>query len=260
MIFRWLRNRRRRKLTDAPFPPEWESWLADNVPLLDGLVPADRATLRARIQVLVAEKNWEGCGGLEMTDEIKVTVAAQAALLTLHFDEPFFDHVLSILVYPTAYLAPNSVPAGGEIQIEGGHSHRLGEAWWQGPVILSWQDVLAGGRREDPGANLVLHEFAHQLDMLNGRIVDGTPPVGGPEQLDRWIDAMTPAYERLVRHCHRGRAGFLNCYAATNVGEFFAVATEAFFTDPLHVYHSEPEVYGVLRDFYRQDPAAWEST
>jgi Mlc titration factor MtfA (ptsG expression regulator) len=255
MIFRWLRRRRRRKLLAEPFPAEWHAILKHNVWRYAYLTPEQQSKVRDDLRVLVAEKNWEGCGGLAMSDEIRVTVAAQIALLVLGFQEQYFDHVQSILVYPDAYVARDTTIAHGNLVLEG-DSAREGEAWYRGPVILSWAEVLASGQHAGGADNLVCHEFAHQLDMLNGRHVDGTPPLESADQLRRWTTVVGRHYRRLVRDCENGRRTLLDCYGATHVGEFFAVATETFFERPLALQQHHPELYDVLRNYYRQDPAA----
>ncbi len=135
-----------------------------------------------------------------------------------------------------------------------GGSGRLGEAWYRGPVILSWADARAGGQDPRDGQNVVLHEFAHQLDMLDGS-ADGIPPLPAGEPTRHWRTVMKAEYERLVRESERGRATLLDEYGATSEAEFFAVATECFFEKPLPLSREHPELYGVLSDFYRQDPA-----
>lgn len=254
MVFGWFRNRRRRRLLAQPFPEAWERILEEDFALWPELSESERSKLKQSIQIFVAEKNWEGCGGLQLTDAMRVLIAAQACLLGLGFDELYFDHVLSILVYPDAYRAPGDQNPGDWIHTEGG-SPRMGEAWWQGPVILSWKHSLAGAREETKGENLVLHEFAHQLDMLNGRTVDGTPPLEDQAQLDRWIEVMTEGYQQLIRDCRRGHPSVMSCYGTTNVGEYFAVATESFFSRPLKFRSEFPAVYEVLAEYYQQDPA-----
>jgi MtfA peptidase len=210
------------------------------------------------VQVLVAEKNWEGCHGLTLTEEMKVTIAAQACLLVVALPEDiYFDHVLSILVYPTGYIAPETPIGRGGIVIDEGGQARLGEAWWRGPVILSWEHALAGGRLTTPGHNLVLHEFAHQLDMMNGRTVDGTPQLSNVEQMRRWAAVMEPAYQQLIHECEHDGHGFIDCYGATNRAEFFAVLTESFFERPESLKSHKPQVYEVLSHYYRLDPASW---
>jgi len=257
MIFNWFKNRRRTKILATPFPDSWNELIRDNVVHDQHLTHEQQKKLRRLVQIFVAEKNWEGCGGLGMTDEIKVTIAAQACLMVVGMDaDLYFDHVLSILVYPTGYVAPGAHVSGNGLVLESGQP-RLGEAWWRGPVILSWADARSGGRRETPGHNLVLHEFAHQLDMMNGRITDGTPPLKTKDQHDRWVSVLGPEFDRLVENCSCGHRGFIDCYGATNPAEFFAVITEAFFERPgvLRLHHAD--AYNVLRDYYGLDPAEW---
>ena len=238
------------------FPEEWNAILRANVFHDQRLSDGQRARLRELIQVFVAEKNWEGCNGFAVTDEVKVTIAAQACFLVLGLQDANFDHVLSILVYPDSYVAQTVETTRAGVVVERGHA-RLGEAWWRGPVILSWSDVLAGGRRESPGRNLVFHEFAHQLDMMNGRMLDGTPPLETKEKLQRWVGVLAPAYHRLVEECRLGLRGVIDCYGTTNVAEFFAVVTESFFEHPQSLNNDHPLVYEVLRDYFRLDPITW---
>lgn len=257
MILNWFRHRRRAKILAAPFPESWNELIRCNVMHDQYLTREQQQRLRQMVQVFVAEKNWEGCGGLTLTDEIRVTIAAQACLLVVGMEDYlFFDHVLSILVYPTGYVAQGTHISRAGLVLEGGQP-RLGEAWWRGPVILSWSDARSGGRMEAPGHNLVLHEFAHQLDMMNGRICDGTPLLKTAGQVERWVFVLEPEFNRLVDQCRRGHRGFLDCYGATNPAEFFAVITETFFERSEALRMHLPDAYNVLRDFYRLDPAEW---
>ncbi len=256
MLFKWLKRRRRRRILEEPFPDEWNAIIASNVVHDRQLLADQQRRLREMTQVFVAEKNWEGCRGLEITDEVKVTIAALACLLVLGQNNVYFDHVLSILVYPDPYVAKDVEITRAGVVIEGGQT-RLGEAWWRGPVILSWSDVLSGGRRQQPGQNLVFHEFAHQLDMMNGRTLDGTPPIESQQHFQRWVKVLQPEYERLVHACRHGRRSFIDCYAATNVAEYFAVITEVFFENSRMLSSHLPHVYDILRDYYRLDPAHW---
>jgi Mlc titration factor MtfA (ptsG expression regulator) len=254
MILSWLRRRRRRRLLAPPFPATWWNILEKGVSQYSRLSAAEQSKLRGDLRILVAEKHWEGCGGLKLDDTVKVTIAAQAALLLLGFEEEYFRHVKTILVYPGAYVAPSRTVAGGGVVIEG-HSSREGEAWYRGPVILSWADARSAAGKKNSRHNVVLHEFAHQLDMENGDSVDGTPRVGSRDQYRRWEKVMQLAYDRLVRRCRHGLPTLLDCYGATNRGEFFAVATECFFGQPAAMKNRHPRLYRILREFYRQDPA-----
>jgi Mlc titration factor MtfA (ptsG expression regulator) len=259
MFWNWWKRRRRQGVFVQPFPDAWREILQANVRHCQQLSPDEIVKLQGLTHVLVADKNWEGCGGLNMTDEIRVTIAAQIALLVLGFEPPqYFDHVQSILVYPDVYVAPGHTVTRGGVVMEG-DSAREGEAWYRGPVVLSWSDALAGGRRRANGGNVVLHEFAHQLDMLNGRVTDGVPPLEDPRQADRWIRVTGEHYKRLARDCRHGRPPVLDCYGTTNPTEFFAVATEAFFERSDALLRHHPELYEILRDYYQQDPASWKS-
>lgn len=257
MFFDWLRRRRRRRILAQPFPESWHEIITTNVRHSAHLTEDQLHRLRQKIQIFVAEKNWEGCRGLEITDEVKVTIAALACLLVLELKQDvYFDHVLSVLVYPNSYVASGIEIGRAGVVVEGGQA-RLGEAWWRGPVILSWHEVLAAGRRNSPGQNLVFHEFAHQLDMMNGRLTDGVPPLEADDEVQRWLDVLGPEYDRLVEKCRRGHHGFIDCYGATNAAEFFAVLTEVFFENPHQLTVHHPDAYAVLRDYYRQDPVTW---
>ena len=204
--------------------------------------------------MFVAEKNWEGCGGLQMTDEIRVTIAANVAILVLGFEQQYFDRVLSILVYPTAYVAQGKVYSESGVVLEGDSAR--GETSYRGPIVLAWSDVLGGTRNRRHGSNVVLHEFAHQLDMLNGRNVDGTPELETDEQYQRWAQVFDEHYRRLVHDCQHGQPTLLDCYGATSPSEYFAVATEMFFMRPQAFADWHPALYSLFSDFYRQQPAA----
>jgi Mlc titration factor MtfA (ptsG expression regulator) len=254
MLFSWLRRRRRRKILARPFPPEWLGYLRKNVAHYQYLSEAEQAKLRDDLRIFIAEKYWEGCGGLHMTDEIKVTIAAQACLLLLNLEHNYYDRVLTILVYPHGYQVRGPEGGLGGAILEG-TTDRLGEAHYRGPVILAWDEVLADGRHPNRGQNLVFHEFAHQLDMLDG-VIDGTPPLRDRNQARRWHDIMTTEYQRLIRASEQGRATLLDKYGTTDEAEFFAVATECFFDRPTAMAQRHPQLYDLLREYYRQDPAA----
>ena len=253
MIFSWLRHRRRRKLLAEPFPREWLGYLERNVAHYEHLSPDEQARLRDALRIFVDEKNWEGCDGLVLTDEMKVTVAAQASLMTLGLPgEPFRD-VLSILIYPAGYAVPTERwHQGWSIK---GESARLGESWYRGPVILSWAEIEDDTRNPGCGNNLIWHEFAHQIDMLD-RSTNGTPPLESRAARQQWHDVMTAEFQQLRRDAHNGRATLLDTYGAESEAEFFAVATECFFDVPVELRQEHPRLYEILANYYRQDPAA----
>jgi Mlc titration factor MtfA (ptsG expression regulator) len=250
VIFSWLRRRRRKKLLAQQFPDAWREILAQ-YPFYGRLDEGERSRLHDVLRVLVAEKNWEGCYGLELTDEIRVTVAGLAALLVMNIEHDYFERVTSILVYPTTY--PSVFPHRDGAGVVSEDAPMYGEAWYRGPVLLAWDEVRQGALDPKDGSNLVLHEFAHRLDMLDG-YVDGTPPLGLRERYADWARVMTEEFEALVESARRGRRSVLDPYGATNEAEFFAVAVEAFFEKPRQMQGKHAELYDLLRAYFRQDP------
>lgn len=254
MIFDWFRERHRKELIEQPFPEPWAAWLEENFAHYAYLTDEERAKLHNDLRIFVDEKSWEGCGGLEMNEEIKVTIAAQACLLLLNLEHNYYANIESVLVYPTAYVArEQEVGPGGVVTV--GPSGRLGEAWLTGPVILSWMDVKTGGMNEHDGRSVVLHEFAHKLDLGDGS-ADGVPRLENDTQYDRWADVMSAEYKRLVEDAEKGHATLLDDYGATDAAEFFAVATECFFEKGVQMRESHPELYEVMKSYYKQDTAA----
>jgi len=249
----WLRRRRRRRIGARPLPPEWRRFLEANFAQYEWLAPDERTRLDALTQILVAEKNWEGCKGLAMTDEIKVTIAAQAGLLAIGLADEYFESILSVLVYPGAYLARQTElqPGGVVVEID---SARLGEASSVGAIVLSWPDVLRSGRIPDDGVNVVFHEFAHALD-LQGHGFDGAPLLESRAQYQTWAEVMTAEYHRLILRTRHGRPTLLDPYGTVSEAEFFAVVTESFFEQPLDMQVEHPKLYELFRDFFHQDPA-----
>jgi hypothetical protein len=252
MIFSWFTNDGRKSLLAEPFPEAWREWLASNMRQYAHIEPSKQDMVQAVVRVFVAEKHWDAGTGLTVTDEMKVTVAAQASLLVLGFDEPyFFDRVKSIILHPGAYKRS---PRLQRYLNQGEGRSYLGEAWYHSPIVLSWQDTLDAGRDASSGVIVVLHEFAHYLDGLDGD-VDGTPPLPDREQEKTWYRVTEAEYRRLVGQARRSEVTLLSQYGATNRAEFFAVATECFFEQPHAMQRQHEELYAVLRDFYRQDPA-----
>jgi MtfA peptidase len=251
-MFDIFKRRRRERLRSAPFPPAWLDIIVKNVPIYNRLPEADRRELQGHIQVFLFEKHFEGCGGLELTDEMKVTIAAQACLLLLHREADCYTRLITILVYPHAYVARSVEPIGNGVVLEG-ETVRLGEAWRDGVVVLSWDDVRSGATDIHDGQNVVLHEFAHQLDQEDGS-ADGAPMLERRSQYVTWARVLGAEYEKLRRDAERGRSSVLDQYGATNPAEFFAVATECFFENPVPLEKKHPELYAELKAYYRQDP------
>jgi Mlc titration factor MtfA (ptsG expression regulator) len=252
MIFGWLRKRRRRALLATPFPDSWPPWL-DPLPFYAALNGEERARLHDILRVIVAEKTWTGSTDFPVTEEMKVLVAAQAALLILEIEHDYYARVDEIILRPSSYTAGYVHRDAGGVVSEG--ARNLGEAWYRGPVVLAWDGVRQGAEDPKDGHNLVFHEFAHKLDMLDG-FVDGTPPLHRRSEYKLWTQVMTEEYEALQEAARRGRRSVLDRYGATNEAEFFAVATETFFEKPRQLQQRHEALYNLLQSYYRQDPLA----
>lgn len=253
---RQLRRRSRAERLARSFS-EGESTILDRCFPRWRWIPADlQARFSGYTRVLMEEKNYEPCGGLdEVSEEMKLVIAAQAAMTILGKSDPdFFPRLHSILVYPGGFRDRGRRRFGIDDEDRG---VLYGESWETGSVILSWDNVLAGGSNDDDGMNVVIHEFAHQIDQYNG-VADGLPKLESREACVRWGSVMERHYEELKEASKtRDPEPFLDPYGATDPCEFFAVATEAFFEDPLDLDYEHPELYGLLADFYGLDPAGW---
>ena len=256
-MFRWLTERRRKQLLEEPFPEAWTAILEDNVGAYRLLDADEQQRLRDLVQVFVAEKHWEGCGGLELTDEMRVTIAGAGCLMILAREHDLFDDVESILVYPSTVVAPPERrgffdPRMTPLRTE---TALLGEAHYKGPVILAWDDVKLGAANPHDARNVVIHELAHKIDFVDGEI-DGTPPLETREERRTWGVVFSAAFLTQQARAENGAKSFLRDYAITNEAESFAVVSEAFFEKPRQLEEALPEVYAALRDFYKLDLAA----
>lgn len=236
---------------ERPFPQAWREILQRNVLLYRRLPEFLQQELHGHIQIFLEEKSFEGCGGLTITEEIKVTVAGLACLLLLNRPSTHYKDLRTILVYPSAYFADEQQKEDGVV--------RLGESWVHGTVVLSWSDVTRSANDVKDGRNLVLHEFAHQLDQEDGA-ADGVPDLELESQYVTWAQVLSKEYETLVKRTRRGQKTLMRAYGATNAAEFFAVATEVFFERPQKMKRKHPELYEELRRFYRLDPVKWSGT
>ena len=228
--------------------------LERNVPVYGRLSDADRNELKGHIQVFLAEKRFEGAGGLTITDEIRVAIAAHACVLLLHRTTDYYPGLYTVIVYPGAYVAGRTVREPMGIVTERTET-RLGESSPRGAVVLSWNAVEAAASDVGDCRNVVLHEFAHQLDAEDGS-VEGAPVLSDRSRYVVWARILGREYERLRRDAFHGRSTVLDRYGATSPAEFFAVATECFFTRPGLLKARHPELYAELKGYYRQDPAA----
>ena len=248
------RKQKRRMLLNTPFPPAWEDVLKKNLPPYGRLSPQLRQQLHDATRIFIAEKSFEGCGGLTLTDEIKVTIAAQACMLLLNREVKYYPRLYSVLVYPSTYVAGTSHTLGGRPQEA---SVRLGESWNTGAVVLAWDSVKNGAANFNDGHNVTMHEFAHQLDQDYGA-ADGAPVLKNHSAYSAWAKVFSKEYERLRRKTARGRKSVMDAYGATNPAEFFAVATETFFEKPGQLKSKHPELYEELYNFYRVNPIEWD--
>src|SRR5881628_1590163 len=240
------------RLPTGPIPDAWPGIVERNVSLARGLSSDERERLLRLVQVFLADKHFEGCGGLTLTEEMKVTIATEACLLLLHLEGPCYPTLRTVLVYPHGFV-PKLARSPGTGEMVPSPVRLMGESWGDGVVVISWDDTIRGARNPVDGENVVLHEFAHQLDAEDG-VTDGAPLLG-PSALRTWGGVLSEEYERLRRDIAHDRGSALDDYGATNKAEFFAVATETFFEKPLQLEREHPELYGQLQQFYQQDPA-----
>ncbi|MFT6831110.1 MAG: Mlc titration factor MtfA (ptsG expression regulator) [Planctomycetota bacterium] len=252
MLIRLYKNWSRRRLLRNGFPKAWIPYLED-LPFVSKLITEQRRRLEELTVVLIDQVYWEGRAGLEVTDEMRVSVAAQACRLTLALGDDAYRGVQTVYLFPATYSAPGG--GSGEAGVHGdGASHRLGEAWLRGPVVLSWDATRRGAANDDDGRNVIYHEFAHKLDMIDG-YADGTPPARNRAAYDTWTKVAGVEFERLKKDTERGKNTLLDAYGATNQAEFFAVATEVFFERPERLQDRHADLYACLASFYGQDPA-----
>ena len=247
------RELRRAEITNRPFPDNWERVLRSSLPRGWRLPAEGMDRLRRCVQIFIAEKDFLGLDGLEITDEIRVTVAAPACLLLIgipHLD--VYPRLREVLIHPHVF--------GDEIEAVGpnGRRYRIprihaGEAWVRGPVVLAWDSVRRSIASPCDGYNVIFHEFAHVLDMQAG-IADGAPPLDTRDQQREWSRVFNEEYQAFTAATRAGRPTLLNPYGATKPAEFFAVVTEHFFEQPRQLRTKHPELYGQLRAFYQQDP------
>jgi len=256
VVFSFLKKRKRARLRAVSFPDAWAAHLDANAPVYRRLPDDLRAQLHGHIHVFLAEKVFEGCNGLEMTDEIRVTIAGQACLLVLNRDTDYFPDLVTVLVYPSVFYADLAEPDEHGHIVSEYQEDRSGESWDLGVVILSWQDIAQLASTGRSGYNVVLHEFAHQLDMENGAL-DGAPKLPTRSRRDAWRRAFGEAYDRFERAVSSGRSTMLDPYGAGDPSEFFAVATESFFERPVALRHEYPSLYEELARYYCVDPASW---
>jgi hypothetical protein len=252
-VFRF-KKRKREKLRAKELKSEWKEIIIKNVKFYNYLSEEMKKELHGLINIFLDEKTFEGCEGLELTDEIKITIAAQACLLLLGRKSDIYPTLRTILVYPHAYFAPLKQRMEDGSIIEG-YQARLGESWSRGQVVLAWDEILQDTNDIHDGHNLVLHEFAHQLDNESGA-AEGIPDFDKRSTYIVWARVLTKEYNNLISDIIHHRHPLLDQYGATNPAEFFAVATEYFYERPIELKNLHPELYGQFKNFYMLDTAA----
>ena len=246
---------RRSRLRARTFPAGWRAILRRRVPIVRRMPDGLRRQLLGHIQVFVAEKPFVGCDGLEVTDEMRVTIAAHACLLLLDRPDHYYPRLHQVLVYPGPFVAER--PRRDAIGLVHDESRVLsGESWAHGQVILSWPDVVEGAALAGDGRNVAIHEFAHQLDQEKGH-ANGAPELAGFQRYPRWSSVLAQEYGALRERLLNREASILDPYAATDPAEFFAVSSEVFFGQPRRMQAEHPALYGELSRYYRVDPARW---
>jgi len=254
----FLKERQRKRLKARPFPNEWLKMIKSGVAFFVRLPAVDQTELLDHVQVFLAEKRFEGCAGLQINDEIVVMIAAQACLLLLHRKTDYFPQLLTILVYPSTYSVDEQLHVEGPVWEEGKMS-RLGETGrTMGSMVLAWDAVKSGAADPSDGKNVVLHEFAHQLDYENFA-ADGAPALKTREQQKSWREVMRTEFASLRAADATGIPTLLDTYGATNPAEFFAVSVEAFFERPAALRARHPKLYAELQRYFNQDPLQYSA-
>lgn len=246
----WMQYRLRRNRIP------WNLWrtVVTQTPVLSVLSKRERNRLRLLASLFLQRKTINGAGGLVVDDVMRVTIAAQACLLIMNLDLDYFNGWVEVIVYPAPFVAERAVV--DETGVVHQQRHALGgESWGRGPLILSWSDITAESRNSRRIRNVVLHEFAHKLDTLNGP-ADGFPPLHKEVVVERWSHDFNAVYETLQKQLEYHQHTTIDPYAGVSPAEFFAVVTEYFFEAPQLLYRHYPDIYGELRGFYRQDPLA----
>ena len=248
-----FKKRRRKKLRLMELKEEWRKIIIKNVKFYSLLSEEKKKELHGLLQIFLDEKIFEGCAGLEITDEIRVTIAAQACILLLGRQADIYPSLRTILVYPHPYYARFRRRMDDGTIIEGRQS-RLGESWSRGQVVLAWDEILNDTSDINDGHNLIYHEFAHQLDNEFGP-ADGIPDLEKHSSYIAWARVLTKEYNKLLKDIIRKKHPLLNEYGATNPAEFFAVVTEYYFEKPHELKERHPELYEQFKNFYKLDTA-----
>lgn len=251
---RLMKARRIRRLYSEPLPAAQVAILKARVPLYNRLPEVLKPRLHGHINYFLHHKVFVGCGGQEIDDTIRLTIAGNACLLVLNRERNIYPGFETILVYPDTFVVPQ-VSYDGLVETHGVGMH-LGESWHRGPVVLSWRDVVQGSQNPDDGHNVVLHEFAHKLDEENA-VMDGLPVLQDPGQYRDWSEVLNREFDLFRDRVEDHKNAVIDSYGAESAPEFFAVITETFFEKPRQMHEKLPDLYAQLQRFYQVDPAHW---
>ena len=249
-----IRENKRKKIMKNPFPREWENYLKESYTLYSKLPGELQQDMKNKIKVFLNEKTFFGCEGLEVTDQMRTLIAAQACLLILNRRTTFYPKLRSIFVYPTSYLAKRVSVNSGIVTEK--TQVTLGESWGSGELVLTWDTSVHGAKNMYDSRNVVYHEFAHQLDQEDG-VADGAPVLENRSSYASWARVLSREFENLKKEKKRWRKTVMNKYGATNPAEFFAVASESFFEKPRQLKKKHPELYQELKNYYHTNPIDW---
>ncbi len=250
------RKYRRQQIAKQPLEPGWEDILQSKVGLYPALPNELRSALHSRMQLFLHDKEFVGCDGQVISDEVRLTIAANACLLVLTQTRPIYPSFQTILVYPSTYVATEKARDGMIVYDQ--HSVRAGESWYRGPVVLSWSDILHGSNNDEDGHNVVIHEFAHKLDEESG-VMNGLPILRNSAHYAEWSKVLNDEYDAFLKRVERRRNTVIDEYGALSPVEFFAVISESFFEKPKRMKSKLPELYSQLERYYHLDPASWNT-
>lgn len=249
----WLRKQAHTKLLSSALPTHQWAIIENMLPVIRKLPPELRRKLEGKINVFMDQIQFIGCNGLEVTQEMRLSISAQACLLVVNTDT-WYDNLYTILIYPGAFKSQKSERQGYIVTER--ETVRIGESWSRGPVILSWVDVARGAIDDTDGHNVVFHEFSHQIDDLSGR-TNGVPVLNKDQNYTEWARVFVIAYRKHVGNVVAGRRTVFDAYGAVGQEEFFAVSVEVFFEKPAALKSEEPGVYQQLANLFQLDPSSW---